>query len=125
MRSKLYVVFLFCSPVQGAHSSNSLLSVYYSFSPQSKLELPQMHLFLPPLMVSAIYKQIKGYLLVFYPIKTIISWFSSIEQLSGGRGNLPCPICRRQVIIPDEGFPVCFISDYIRDHLNKPGAVGK
>ena len=40
-------------------------------------------------------------------------------QLSGGRGRLPCPICRRQAIIPEEGFPVCFISDYIREQINK------
>ena len=49
----------------------------------------------------------------------------STEKISEGRGQLPCPTCRRQVIIPDEGFPVCFISNYIRDHLNKPGAAGK
>ena len=51
--------------------------------------------------------------------------FISPGKLEGGRGQLLCPICRRQVIIPDEGFPVCFISDYIRDHLNKPGSTGK
>ena len=51
--------------------------------------------------------------------------FEFTGQLSEGRGRLQCPICRRQVIIPDEGFPECFISNYIRDHLNKPGAAGK
>ena len=41
-------------------------------------------------------------------------------QLSGGRERLPYPICRRRVIIPEEGFPVCFISDYIREQINNP-----
>ena len=54
-----------------------------------------------------------------------LALISTTGQLSGGRGQLPCPTCRRQVIIPDEGFPVCFISNYIRDHLNKPGVPGK
>ena len=51
--------------------------------------------------------------------------FKSSGELAGGRGQLLCPICRRQVIIPDDGLPVCFISDYIRDHLNKPADQGK
>ena len=39
-------------------------------------------------------------------------------QLSGGRGRLPCPICSRQVIIPEEGFPVCRLTEYLKEQLD-------
>ena len=53
-------------------------------------------------------------------VTTNLSFFT--EQLAGGRGQFRCPECRREVVSPDEGFPICFISEYLRDHINKaPG----
>lgn len=45
-------------------------------------------------------------------------WFT--DQLAGGQGRLQCPECRRDITVPDGGFPVCYISNYLRDHLNNP-----
>lgn len=45
-----------------------------------------------------------------------------LGQLAEAQGRLPCPICRKQVFIPEEGFPVCFISDYIREQLKNPSS---
>ena len=29
-----------------------------------------------------------------------------------------CPFCRREIVIPDEGFPICRLSDFLRDQVN-------
>ena len=44
--------------------------------------------------------------------------FLVIVQLAGGRGQLQCMICRKQVTLPEDGFPICYVSDYIRDQIN-------
>ena len=41
------------------------------------------------------------------------------DQLAGERGQFRCTECRREIISPDEGFPICFISEYLREHINK------
>ena len=34
--------------------------------------------------------------------------------------RLACPVCRRDISVPDEGFPVCYITEYLRDQVNQP-----
>ena len=41
------------------------------------------------------------------------------EQLVVERRQFRCPECRREVVSPDEGFPICFISEYLREHINE------
>ena len=67
--------------------------------------------------------------MVFFCMRWEIDVMSNLsfftEQLAGGRGQLPCPECRREVVSPDEGFPICFISEYLREHINKAPIAAK
>ena len=40
------------------------------------------------------------------------------DSLAGEQGWLPCPMCRRKVYVPDEGFPVCRLSQYLKDQVD-------
>ena len=47
-----------------------------------------------------------------------ISQHCFAESLSGEQGWLPCPMCRRRVHVPDEGFPVCRLSQNLKDQVD-------
>ena len=40
-----------------------------------------------------------------------------LGNLAGGNGQFSCPTCRAVTVVPEQGFPVCPLSEYLRDQL--------
>lgn len=75
--------------------------------------------------------RVEHYMLAWPPIKIvrfwtcIISWlltdkmrYNFTDRLAGIARELECPICRRHTAVPSNGFPVCGLSERIKDELN-------
>ena len=41
------------------------------------------------------------------------------DQLAGRARKLDCPICRKPTTDPDQGFPVCVLTERIKDELKR------
>ena len=41
----------------------------------------------------------------------------STDRLAGRARKLDCPICREPTAVPDQGFPVCVLTERIKDEL--------
>ena len=44
-------------------------------------------------------------------------WLLLTDRLAGEARELDCPICRRPTAVPDQGFPVCVLTERIKDEL--------
>lgn len=40
-----------------------------------------------------------------------------VDRLAGVSRKLDCPICRKSSLVPDLGFPVCGLTERIKDEL--------
>ena len=49
-----------------------------------------------------------------------------VGRLAGEDREMDCPICRRRLAVPDQGFPVCVLTERIKDELEiaKENAAG-
>lgn len=39
------------------------------------------------------------------------------DRLAGEARELECPLCRRPTAVPEQGFPVCVLTERIKDEL--------
>lgn len=48
-----------------------------------------------------------------------------VDRLAGVSRKLDCPICRKSSLVPDLGFPVCGLTERIKDELNNGASMSK
>ena len=44
-----------------------------------------------------------------------------MDAVADENRKLPCPACRRSAQVPTHGFPVCVLTEHLRDILSKAG----